>query len=72
MSLPAATHTHEWRAVPAVIVTIADPFVDAKGGETYNAECACGARAWLHGSFGRHLPARRFVGDRLHEHRATR
>jgi hypothetical protein len=40
---------HWWQKVPVVVVVVNDPLEDAKGGQTYNAECAtCGERAWLH------------------------
>lgn len=52
-------HEHEWAPVPAVVVTIGDPLAEI-GWTTFNAVCAtpgCGEQAWLHGDFGRRLPA---------------
>ena len=40
---------HVWKHVGPVVVVINDPLAEAKGGQTYNAECeTCHARAWVH------------------------
>jgi len=47
---------HEWKRVPAHVVTVLDEPEAKQRCETYNAECAkCGAHAWLHWpvSYGR-------------------
>jgi hypothetical protein len=50
-------HEHVWKRVRPVVATIGMPGhgfftpLDVKrgmGSETYNAECECGARAWVH------------------------
>ena len=40
-------HEHDWLRVRAVVTVINDPDAHKKDG-TYNAVCACGAKAWLH------------------------
>ena len=39
---------HDWKRVYPVVCVVNDPLAQAKGGETYNAVCECGAKAWLH------------------------
>jgi hypothetical protein len=40
---------HERKRAGPVVVVVNDPLSRAKGGQTYNAECAkCGVRTWLH------------------------